>query len=344
MTTAASGTGTGFLGATGGARAGAAAATLPAGYTGTAKANTNTPVTNPSGGTYDATGAYKYPTSVALNKYTDASGNPIKPVTRATEAGTINTGATDLYLNNQNAFTPTQGADTTAYYNQMRSMANAGTPLTGAAQDSILGLMNQGGMAGQAQPSAISDYLTNYANGSQIGGNNEALNRVLDQQDAKTSAEIGLQASMGGRYGSGAYQGLLGNTLAANRDSTMAQQYNQDVANQMTAAQALSGEQQSGVTNRLNANNLGLQATNAAPSIYQFQQAPAGILGTIGTAQDAYQTALKQAPVNALNNYAGIYAATRNPTQGTQQQQSSSGLQQGLGVATGVAGLLGSIF
>lgn len=320
----------------------AGAATLPTGYTGTAKANTNSPVTNPTGSTYDATGAYKYPTAVAVNKITDASGNPLKPVTRATYGNNINTAATDQYLNNPDAFTPSQGADTTAYYNQMRDLATQGTPLTGAAQDSILGLMNQGGMSGAAQPSAISDYLTNYANGSQIGSNNTALNKVLDEQDAKTAAQVGLQASMGGRYGSGAYQGLLGNTLAANRDSTMATQYNQDVANQMTAAQALSGEQQSGYTNKLNANNLGLQATDAAPSIYQFQQAPAGILGTIGTAQDAYSEAQKQAPVNALNNYASLYAATRPTATGTAATK-STGLQQAAGIATGIGGILGGL-
>lgn len=301
-------------------------------------------VNNVTGGDTTYTKNPTYPTQVNTGKLTNAAGVPLAPTNRNTYLNNIQTAATDMYLNNPGAFVPTQGNETSQYYQGLINMANQGTPLTGAAQDTVMNLMNNGGMGNQQQPSAISDYLTNYANGSQIGANNQLFNSVMDANAKKVADQVNLNASMGGRYGSGAYQGMLTQQLGDMYNQAALQQMNQDISNQMNAAQMLSGEQQNNWTNKYNANQLGFNAAQAAPDIYNFQSAPLGLLGQVGQAKDAYADAVKQAPVNALNQYAGLYNITRPTQTGIGTSNSSSGLQTGLGIASGVAGLLGSMF
>ena len=76
--------------------------------------------------------------------------------------------------------------------------------------------------------------LANMANGSMIG-NNTAFNDALQNTLSNTANTINSSMSGAGRYGSGAHSGVMANQLGQVATSAMANQYNQDVSNMMSA-------------------------------------------------------------------------------------------------------------
>ncbi len=76
--------------------------------------------------------------------------------------------------------------------------------------------------------------LSNMANGSMIG-NNAAFNEALQNTLNNTASTINSNMSGAGRYGSGAHTGVMSNQLGQVATNAMANQYNQDVQNMMTA-------------------------------------------------------------------------------------------------------------
>lgn len=187
-------------------------------------------------------------------------------------------------LNNTGATAAETGA-----LNTLQSNAALGNPYAGQIGGYAQSLLNGGSanaQAGNVQDNlaTLQRQLTPYANGSMIG-NNPALTAQLAQIRSDVGNSINSQFAAAGRDLSGANQMAYGRGVAAAEAPVIAAQYNQDVANQLNAANALygagnttantlSGMQQNYLTNQgqgvtaaqsaLDAHNYGANATLAA--------------------------------------------------------------------------------
>ena len=127
----------------------------------------------------------------------------------------------------------------------LQNNAAQGNPYAGQIGSYAQSLLSGGGataQAGNVQDNLASyqNWLTPYANGSMIG-NNPALMAQLAQIQSDVGNSVNSQFAAAGRDFSGANQMALGRGIAAAEAPVIAAQYNQDVANQMAAANALYG-------------------------------------------------------------------------------------------------------
>src|SRR6266404_428978 len=229
--------------------------------------------------------------------------------------------------------------------NQITSNSAAQPNYGPAISSGIGGLLNGGGA--NNNNGAISQNLTNYqgmlgatANGSNIGGNS-ALKPQLDQIATDVSNQVNGQWAAAGRDGSPGNTQALARGIAAGQAPVLAAQYNQDVANQMNAANSLygAGNQTYGMLNQNNAAanqnfqngvgtiSAGLNAQNAAPSA--ALQAAAQQFG-IPVSQ---LTTL----LGAISPVAAQFGTQSGQSQGTQQM---SGAQQFGMLAQGFGALI----
>jgi hypothetical protein len=187
----------------------------------------------------------------------------------------------------------------------------------------------QGLLNGQ-QPNAVSQYLTDTAAGKNLNGTPE-FQAMLDDQAARTMHDVGSSASMAGRYGSGAMGDAAARAVASQRNSAVAQNYQQERANQMSAANLLSSEQQTGLSNKLNAlsgltnvqgtnlanqagsamnlfnagstaNSQMLNAANMAPTLDQAAYMPYQQLQNVGQAYENQSNAELQDKISRYNS------------------------------------------
>lgn len=173
--------------------------------------------------------------------------------------------------------------------NSIESNAANGNPYAAPIGGVARGLLNGGGA--QNNDAAISGNLSNYqgmltpfANGSMVG-KNPALQSQLDTIGNDVTNQVNSQFAAAGRDGSGANQMALGRGIAQGEAPVIANQYNQDIGNQLGAAGSLYGagnttygmlNQNQGVSNQnqqagvgvgsqaLDANNWGANQTLAA--------------------------------------------------------------------------------
>lgn len=176
----------------------------------------------------------------------------------------------------------------TSALDTLRNNAGQGNPYAGQIADYAHTLLSGGGATAQAgnvqdNLAAYRSWLTPYANGSMIG-RNPALDAQLQQIKSDVGNSINSQFAAAGRDFSGANQMAYGRGVAAAEAPVIAGQYNQDVSNQLAAANALYGAgnttantltqmQQSDLANRgqgvtaaqsaLDARNYGANATLA---------------------------------------------------------------------------------
>jgi len=238
------------------------------------------------------------------------------------------------------------GAETGAL-NRLSQNASLGNPYAGQVADYTQSLFNGGGanaQAGNVQGNldAFRGQLTPYANGGMIG-NNPALAAQLGQIQTDVGNAVNGQFAAAGRDFSGANQMAYGRGVAAAEAPVIAAQYNQDVANQINAANALynagnttagtlSGMQQNYLANQgqgvtaaqsaLDAQNYGANATLAAEAQRRGIPVQAlGLLAQIGV------------PI------AGLGTQSTGNTSSTQQM---SGAQQFATLAGGISNLLGT--
>jgi hypothetical protein len=131
----------------------------------------------------------------------------------------------------------------TGALNTLQQNAAQGNPYAGQIAGYAQSLLNGGGANAQA-PNVQSDLstlqgqLTPYANGSMVG-NNPALAAQLAQIQTDVGNSVNSQFAAAGRDFSGANQMAYGRGIAAGEAPVIAAQYNQDVANQMAAANSL---------------------------------------------------------------------------------------------------------
>jgi len=133
----------------------------------------------------------------------------------------------------------------TGALNTLQANAGQGNPYAGGIGSyarSLLGGGDANAQAGnvQANLGTLQSQLNPYANGSMIG-NNPALAAQLAQIQNDVGSSINGQFAAAGRDLSGANQMAYGRGVAAAEAPIIAQQYNQDVSNQINAANALYG-------------------------------------------------------------------------------------------------------
>ncbi len=236
------------------------------------------------------------------------------------------------------------GAETGALDQLSHNAAN-GNPYASQIGSYAQSLLNGGGanaQAGNVQSNldAFTSRLQPYASGSMIG-NNPALAAQLAQIQTDVANNVNSQFAAAGRDLSGANQMAYARGVAAGQAPVIAAQYNQDVNNQInaanglynagnTTASTLSGMQQNYLTNQgqgvaaaqsaLDAQNYGANATLAAEAQRRGIPVQAlSLLAQIGV------------PI------AGLGSQSTGTTTGTQQM---SGAQQFSTLAGSIGGLL----
>ena len=230
--------------------------------------------------------------------------------------------------------------------NQLSQNAAQGNPYASQIGSFANDLLSGGGATMQATGlqsglSALQSQLTPYANGSMIG-NNPALQAQLDQIASDTTNQVNSQFAAAGRDGSGMNQQTLARGIAQGEAPVIAGQYNQDVANQLSAANSLYGAQnstsgllagltQQGLANRLQGVTSSQDALNAQNYTPQQQLALAQLAQQI-PAQNLGLLAQIGVPI------AGLGKQTSDTTSGTQQL---SGADQFGKIASGIGSLLG---
>ncbi len=230
---------------------------------------------------------------------------------------------------------------------QLSQNAAQGNPYAAQISGFAGNLLNGGGATAQAPSlqsglSTLQSQLTPYADGSMVG-NNPALQAQLAQIASDTTNQVNSQFAAAGREGSGMNQQTLARGIAQGEAPVIAGQYNQDVANQLNAANSLYGAQnstsgllagltQQGLANQLQGVTSSQDALNAQNYTPQQQLALAQLTQSI-PAQNLGLLAQIGVPI------AGLGQQTSGTTQGTQQM---SGAQQFGTLASGISSLLGS--
>lgn len=229
----------------------------------------------------------------------------------------------------------------------LQNNAALGNPYAGQIGSYTQSLFSGGGANAQAPNvqgnlASFRSQLAPYANGSMIG-NNPALAAQLAQIQSDVGNSVNSQFAAAGRDLSGANQMAYGRGVAAAEAPVVAAQYNQDVANQIAASNALynagnttantlAGMQQNFLANQgqgiaaaqsaLDAQNYGANATLAAEAQRRGIPVQAlGMLAQIGT------------PIAQLGTQSS------STTTGTQNM---SGVDQFAKLAGGINSLLGS--
>lgn len=128
-------------------------------------------------------------------------------------------------------------------FNQLSANAGAGNPFSGQITSLTNNLFSGGGAMDQAGKisqalDAYKSQLTPFASGSMVG-NNPALADQLHQIQTDVTGDVNSQFAAAGRDFSGANQQALARGVAAGQAPVIAAQYNQDVANQLGAANSL---------------------------------------------------------------------------------------------------------
>ena len=252
-------------------------------------------------------------------------------------------------------YTP-YGAQTQQALGGMWNAASQGNPLAGQSMGALSGYMPGGAMAnqyqglyGQAGTNAadlMSRYQTMYNQSS-----NPYFAQALQNQSDLTAADIQRQFGSMGRIGSAADTGALASQLGQLRTNAMAQNWNQNIQNQMGALSGYGGAQQAGLANQQGIlsglTGAQMQAVQAAPGAYQASMMPYQYQMQVGQAWDdqarqlaaakaqRFQTQ-QQAPWNRTSAYSNLVGGggIGNYTSTSQNVGSSPfGMLAGLGLA-----------
>jgi hypothetical protein len=229
--------------------------------------------------------------------------------------------------------------------NQLSQNASQGNPFAGQISGVASNLLNGGGATAQAPNlqsgfSTLQSQLAPFANGSRIG-NDPALQAQLAQIASDTTNQVNGQFAAAGRDFSGANQQALARGIAQGEAPVIAAQYNQDVANQLNAANSLysaqnttggllSGFNQQALANQQQGVASSQDALNAQNYGPQQQLALARLAQSI-PAQNLQLLAQIGVPI------AGLGSQTNGTTQGTQQLSGADEFAK-------LAGGIGSLF
>ena len=233
----------------------------------------------------------------------------------------------------------------TGALNQLSQNASQGNPYAGQIGGYAQSLLNGGGanaQTGNVQGNlgTFQSQLTPYASGSMIG-NNPALAAQLAQIQADVGNSVNGQFAAAGRDFSGANQTAYGRGVAAGVAPVIAAQYNQDVANQINAANALynAGNTTAGTLSGMQQNYLGNQGQGVAAAQSALDAQNYGANATL-----AAEAQRRGIPVQALGllaqigvPVAGLGSQSNGTTTGTRQM---SGAEQFGTIAGGIGNIL----
>jgi hypothetical protein len=202
---------------------------------------------------------------------------------------------------------------------------------------------NAGAESGNIQRglSTFQDQLTPFANGSMVG-NNTALQGQLDTIANDVQSRVNGMFAGAGRDFSGMNQKTLARGIAEGTAPVIANQFNQDVANQLNAAGQLYGAQNttSGLLSGLNQQGLANQQAGVTAAGQATDAANAGANQSL-----AAEAARRGIPVQAL----GLLAQIGIPIAGLGGQstgqsetvQKMSPVQQFMGIMGGINSMFG---
>jgi hypothetical protein len=238
------------------------------------------------------------------------------------------------------------GAQTGAI-DQLQQNAQQGNPFADQIGAYVKNMLGGGGANDQAgnisgNLSTYQNQLTPYANGSMVG-KNPALQAQLDTIMSDVGNNINSQFAAAGRDMSGANQQAYGRGVAQGIAPVLANQYNQDVSNQINAAGALYGAGNtsagllSALTQQGNINQgAGVEASQAALDAQNY--APAQML--------QLEQLKKSLPAETLGllaqigiPIAGLGGESTGQSRGTQKM---SGAQQFATITGGIKNLMPS--
>ena len=255
-------------------------------------------------------------------------------------------GASNLY--NQGAgFTPSMSQQTLGGLQGIEDVAGQGNPLNQAATANALGVLQSGGMS-PWQSGALGGTYDIATGGRNVGtegdyrgllgqASNPYYQQVVDTEAGKLTDDINRGFSGAGRYGSTANTGAIADQVGQFRAAMANANYNQGIANQRGILGDITGVQGQNIANTMGAGGLINQAGNAAqglaaqysgltPTLYDQGYAPSRMLGQAGSAYDAYNYAMGQAPWNRLGAMSGVVgpiAGMGGTATGTQTQPSN---------------------
>jgi hypothetical protein len=209
-------------------------------------------------------------------------------------SGARRIGTEDHYLNWLSTQNPGVAQSTWGAISPLQNVASGANQITtGEQYQNALNSIVPGGLPTAAQPAlgAMSDIIAGnravnpnaYAGiFSQAQGGNPFFQQALDDQLERQADQINSQFSGSGRYGSGAHTGVLADRLGEARTRALANQFNQDVQNQLAAAGGLAGVQgQNLAAQQTAANSLFGALTGAQQQAFaQQMQGLAGLTGT----------------------------------------------------------------
>jgi hypothetical protein len=236
----------------------------------------------------------------------------------------------------------------TGAINTLQSNAAKGNPYAGQIGGYAQSLLSGGGADAQAgnlrdNLGAFRSQLTPYANGSMVG-NNPALAAQLAQIQTDVANSVNGQFAAAGRDFSGANLMAYGRGVAAGQAPVIAAQYNQDVANQLAAANALygAGNTTAGALSGLQQNYLANQGQGVAAAQSALDAQNYGANATL-----AAEAQRRGIPVQALGLLANIGVPiaqlgkqSSGTTTGTQEM---SGAEQFGTIAKGIGSILSSL-
>lgn len=236
------------------------------------------------------------------------------------------------------------GAETGAL-NTLQSNATLGNPYAGQIGGYAQSLLNGGGanaQAGNVQDNlaTLQRQLAPYANGNMVGSNS-ALAAQLAQIQSDVANSVNSQFAAAGRDLSGANQMAYGRGVAAAEAPVIAAQYNQDVANQFNAANALynAGNATANTLSGMQQNYLANQGQGVTAAQSALDARNYGANATL--AEEAQRRGI---PVQALSLLAqiGVPIAQlgQQSTGTTKTNEQMSGAQQFGTIASGIGNLL----
>src|SRR5882724_1575587 len=251
--------------------------------------------------------------------------------------GQLGTGLNDTALT---------GAETGAL-NTLQSNAAQGDPFAGQINGYAQSLLNGGGANAQAANvqgnlSSLQSQLTPYADGSLIG-NNPALAAQLAQIQTDVGNSVNGQFAAAGRDFSGANQQAYGRGVAAGEAPVIAAQYNQDVANQFNAANALynAGNTTAGTLSGLQQNYLANQGQGVTAAQSALAAQNYGANATL--AEEAQRRGIPVQALSVLSQIGVPIAGLGSQKSGTDTTtQQLSGVDQFGKIAGGISSLLGT--
>lgn len=224
------------------------------------------------------------------------------------------------------------GAENSAFNTLQGNANNYGATTAPQIGNYASNLLNGGGANAQAGNiqgglDTLRSQLTPFASGSMVG-NNPGLQAQLDQIRTDTTNQVNGSFAGAGRDFSGANQMALGRGIAAGQAPVIAQQYNQDVQNQLGAANSLYGAQNStgGLLAGLNQQGLANQGQGV-----QASQDALSAQNTGANAALQAEAARRGIPVQAL----GLLAQIGIPIAGLGSTSSGTSAGANTGMQTG---------